>query len=92
MVCRFFVQAKKEVKEKNIILQEVNNKHTDRIAFLQKASILKYITMLLMFYVLGWCNEISAFRLGDMFAFGYQKLTKTRKILQWMGFRGGSTN
>ena len=53
MVCRFFVQAKKEVKEKNIILQEVNNKHTDRIAFLQKASILKYITMLLMFYALG---------------------------------------
>ena len=50
--CRFFVQAKKAINEKNVILQEVNNKHTDRTAFLQKASLLKYVKMIHMFYFL----------------------------------------
>eukprot|EP01035_Chromulina_nebulosa_P020505 gene20505-26599_t len=66
---RFFVQAKKAVNEEKVILKEVNDKHIDRMAFLQKASLLK---------------------LGDIFTLGYQKLTRTRKILQWMGFRGGN--
>jgi hypothetical protein len=40
---RFFVQAKKAVNEEKVILKEVNDKHIDRMAFLQKASLLKYV-------------------------------------------------